>query len=344
MTMTFAIALMSGSLASCSAPASSHQASPVVWMETSRPFCIGRFALKLPGSMQSRGQKYTYNGDELVTSPGTSLSRFHDVVERRERKLLQDKRIDNSGGARKQTEIPWLEKALQPHPDARLFAFRGSNNEGFRLGYETEGYVWNAGTMFLLKSNAAEGMVDAVFADDADKMQRIKARDNGVVPTEAGYCFDGGLITGGTKFHELATAYFERPSTPGCAIFGIEMRPNLPSDDKLLDRVPKLMQMMGNLASNTRTLRRGDRPLAGLDGQEMLTKISADGVTAYYFIWEAKGEPKSVTHPNTHIELRLGGELNTKTEQRDSSTLSEQEALGLWDDILNSFHLRPGAV
>jgi hypothetical protein len=27
-----------------------------------------------------------------------------------------------------------------------------------------------------------------------------------------------------------------------------------------------------------------------------------------------------------------------------SSALSEEEALGLWDQILNSFHLRPGAV
>ena len=316
----------------------------MVWMETHRTFCIGRFTLALPASMQSRREKYTYNGDELVTSPGTSLARFNVVVDQRESELLKNKRNDNSGATLKRTDIPWLEKAFRPQPDARLFALRGSNSEGFRLGYDTEGYVWNDGTMFLLKSNASETGVDAVFADDADKMQRIKARDNGVVPTEAGYCFDGGLITGGTKFYELASAYFERPATPGSAIFGIEMRPNLPSDNKLLDRVPRLMQMMGNLVSNTRTLRQGDRPLAGLNGQEMLTKISADGVTAYYFVWEAKGEPKSVTHPNTHIELRLGGELNTKTEQRVSSALSEEEALGLWDDILNSFHLRPGAV
>lgn len=316
----------------------------MVWMETPRPFCIGRFTLALPASMQSRHQKYTYNGDELLTSPGTSLVRFNAIVDQRENELLKNNRDDLHGATLKQTDIPWLEKSLRPQSNTRLFAFRGGNSEGFKLGYETEGYVWTAETMFLLKSNASENKVDAVFADDADKMKRIKARDNGVIPIEAGYCFDGGLITGGTKFYELASAYFERPATPGSAIFGIEMRPNLPSDDKLLDRVPRLMQMMGNLASNTRTLQRGDRPLAGLDGQEMLTEISADGVTAYYFIWEAKGEPKSVIHPNTHIELRLGGELNIKTEQRMSSALSEEEALGLWDQILNSFHLRPGAV
>ncbi len=152
------------------------------------------------------------------------------------------------------------------------------------------------------------------------------------------------LITGGTEFFELAKAYFERPSTPGGAIFGVEMRPNLPSDDTLFERVPKLAQMMGNLISHTRTLRRRERPLAGLDGQEMLTQISANGVTAYYFIWEAKGAPDSVIHPNTHIELRIGGEHNKQTNRRESSALSEEDALVLWDIMLNSFHLRPGAL
>jgi hypothetical protein len=105
------------------------------------------------------------------------------------------------------------------------------------------------------------------------------------------------------------------------------------------------MQAMANLVSHTSTLRRGDQPLAGLDGQEMLTKISADGVTAYYFIWESKGVPDSVIHPNTHIELRIGGETrDKKTDKRGSSVLSEEEALALWDALLSNFHLRPSAA
>ncbi len=77
---------------------------------------------------------------------------------------------------------------------------------------------------------------------------------------------------------------------------------------------------------------------------ELRTTFIADGVTAYYFIWEFKGEPGSVTHPNTHIELRIGGERNKQTNDRENSVLSEEEALMLWDTILNSFHMRPGAL
>jgi hypothetical protein len=198
--------------------------------------------------------------------------------------------------------------------------------------------------MFLLKSRVDNGKVPIAISNETNMYQRIEARDSLTVPTEAGFCFDGGLINGEQKFYEFATAYYEHPTIPGGAIFGIEMRPNVPSDDKPLDRVPKLMQMMGNLASHARTLRRGDRPLAGLDGQEMLTKIDADGVTAYYFIWEARGEPESVIHPNTHIELRLGGEPNKRTNNRESTSLSEEDALTLWDSILNSFQLRPGLI
>lgn len=314
------------------------------WMNNPQTICIGRFVLQMPADLQSKWQKYSYNADEIETTTGISLARFNDVVEGRERNLTNKKRMDSTGRTLLQTNVPWLETAVSPHRNSRLFVFREIDARDISGGYVTEGYVWRDSTMFVLKSGADSGKISVAIADEADKIGRIEARDNRIVPAEAGFCFDGGMVAGGTKFYELATAYFERPSTPGGAIFGIEMRPNVPSDDKLLDRVPRLMQMMGNLASHTRTLRRGDRMLAGLDGQEMLTKITADGVTAYYFIWEAKGEPESVVHPNTHIELRVGGELNEKTNRRETSVLSEEDVLVLWDELLNSFRLRPGAV
>ncbi|MEJ0003861.1 MAG: T6SS immunity protein Tli4 family protein, partial [Pararobbsia sp.] len=344
--ITLTVLLTFGPSINRSAAAPPHQEISVNWMESPQTFCIGRFVLQMPANFQSKWQKYTYNGSEIEITPNVSRLRFDDIVREREHELTDKMRTDNSGRTLLQTDISWLEKVVSPQSTSRLFIFRDSNNRDIKLGlgYVTEGYVWDDGAMFLFKSDAAETRVDAAVAADSDIMGRIKARDNHTVPTEPGYCFNGGLITGGTEFFELAKAYFERPSTPGGAIFGVEMRPNLPSDDTLFERVPKLAQMMGNLISHTRTLRRRERPLAGLDGQEMLTQISANGVTAYYFIWEAKGAPDSVIHPNTHIELRIGGEHNKQTNRRESSALSEEDALVLWDIMLNSFHLRPGAL
>jgi hypothetical protein len=336
--------LTTGFLAACSATTPEYREGSMNWMKTPRTLCIGRAVLQLPLEMQSKWQKYSYNGDAIETTHNISLARFNDLVTQREQELLNNKRKENTGTALIQTTTPWLETSRSPQPQSRLFVFRKTNNQRIRVSYETEGYLWESRTMFLLRSGADDDKVAVAIADDLDKMSRIKARDNDTVPTDAGYCFDGGIVTGGNKFYELATAYFARPTTPGGATFGIEMRPTVASDDTLFERLPKLMQSMGDLANHVQTLRRGDRNLAGLDGQEMLTKVNADGITAYIFIWETKGKPDAVLYPNTHIEFQIGGDRNKQTDKRESSILSEDEALSLWDSILNSFRFRPGAV
>jgi len=341
---TVALLFAGALLTFCGATKSQAQENAMKWMETPASFCIGRFQLLMPNTLKSKWEKYIYNADNIETLPGLSINRFKEIVAKRERELLANKREDITRGILRKTSIPWLEKAISPDSDSRLLIFQEASSQDIAGGFVTEGYVWRDGTVFVLKSSADEDKVAVAIADDSDKIGRIKARNNRAVPTEPGFCFDGGIMTGGTKFYETATAYYERPSTPGGVIFGIEMRPNVPSDDKLLDRVPKLMQMMGDLTSHTQTLRQSERPLAGLDGQEMLTKISVGGITAYYFIWEAKGEPASVLHPNTHIELRIGGEENMQTYKRESAVLNEEDALTLWDQILQSFRLRPNAV
>jgi hypothetical protein len=314
------------------------------WVKNPQTLCLGRFVVQMPADLEPLSKKYKYNGSEIETTPGVSRRKFDYLIQTREQELTDQKRDDSTLGKFTPTTIPWLEKAVSPQPDSRLLVYQDFENRKRNTGYDTEGYVWRDKTMFFLKSSATADKVPLAMAYISDVMGRIKARDNATVPTEAGYCFDGGLMTGGTKFFEFAKAYFKRPDTPGDLVFGIEMRPNLESDDKLLDRVPRLMQMMGNLVNHTRTLRRGDRSLAGLDGQEMLTKINADGVTAYYFIWEFMGKEGSVIHPNTHIELRIGGQRVNGLGDRQSAVLSEEDALVLWDELLNSLRLRPGAV
>jgi len=193
-------------------------------------------------------------------------------------------------------------------------------------------------------------MLSAIAGNSAF-FEKIKLRDNSDIPSEAGYCFDGGFIESDKgKAKEWATAYFTRPDTPGSAIFGVEMRPRLRSDDKLLDRVPTIIRMLANLATHTRTLRSGDRTVAEMPGEELLIRIKANGVTAYNFIWEYQGRnddnggPISLTHPNTRIELRVGGGKTGENATSETSVLTEQEALVLWDALLTGFTFRPGAV
>jgi hypothetical protein len=336
--------LIGGCSLTFNASANDRQEIVMNWMKTPQTFCIGRAATDLPPEMKATWQKYTYNGDEIFTTPHISLARFTDMLVEREKQLRDGRRMENTGTAMLETDIPWLETVRSSQPRSRLFVFRETSNRRLRVPYKTESYLWDSETLFLLRSSADSDKIEVAVADELDKINRIKARDNSLLSAEPGYCFDGGIVTGGSRFYEFSSVQFVRSSTPGGATLEIEMRPGSSSDDELFDRSPKVVEVLGDLASHTQTLRQGKRNLGELFGQEVLTKISANGITAFFFVWEAKGIPDSVLHPNTHIEMQIGGEINKQTSKREESILTEEEALALWDSVLDKFRIRPGAA
>lgn len=333
---------------------SASQENLMTSMDNPRALCIGRFVIAMPHAWQTRPKtaEYLYAGNALETRHDVTLGIFENIVKERENDLKTKMRVDSSSprGPNVVTRIPWLETSMAITAHARLLVYNENSknilNEQF---YQSEGYVWSNNTMFIVTPLAPDDQAAEAVLNARDVFPRIEGRANTEIPKQAGFCFDGGIVTGQQKFNESATAYFERPSTPGGLIFGIEMRPGVPSDDKLLDRVSGLKQALGSLISHTHTLRSRERPLAGMDGQELLLKINLNGTDAYDFMWEFKGvlspdgEPMRVITPHARLELSIGEQKDTNAEYV-GSTLSEEEAIELWDAILNSFRLRPGAI
>jgi hypothetical protein len=340
--------------ATSAAASSASRENLVTSMNNPQALCIGRFVIAMPHDWQPRPKtaEYLYAGNTLETRHDVPLPTFNHLVDKREKTLQSNKRVDSSNPKRPEiiTSIPWLETSMAITPHARLLVFnedfKNILNEQF---YQSEGYVWSNNSMFTVTPLAPDDQAADAVPNARDVFPRIQGRPNTEIPTQTGFCFDGGIVTGQQKFSESATAYFERPSTPGGLIFGIEMQPSVPSDDKLLDRMSGLKQALGNLISHTSTIRRGDRRAAGMDGQELLLKVKANGITVYDFIWEYKGDlapsgqPMHVTKPNSRVELRIGDQKDANAEYV-GSTLGEEEVTELWDAILNSFRLIPGAI
>jgi hypothetical protein len=321
-----------------------------MWMDETTAFGIGRFILTRPNDFIVKSQRYKYNGNEIKTLTSKELFEYDHVVSKREKYLRENKRTDPSEKFRI-TELPWLEDARSPKKDTRLLIFREFEGQEMSSIYDIEGYAYLGDTMFSWTFSANPETLPLAIAGITKFTQSIKPRVNSDIPSESGFCFDGGIVeTKKGKAVEWSKAYFERPDTPGAAIFGVEMRPRLESDDKLLDRVPTLIRILANLATHTRTLRSGNREVAGMPGEELLIRVKANEVTAYHFIWEYQGRdddnngPISLTYPNTRFELRVGGGKTGENATSETSVLTEQEALALWDALLAGFTFRPGAV
>lgn len=86
-------------------------------------------------------------------------------------------------------------------------------------------------------------------------------------------------------------------------------------------------------------LRKGDRQVGPYPGQEHLASApGSNGMRGHAFVWETQGDGTLDT-PAIKIELTTGYRDGKGNQQKTS--LTDKEAMKLWDDVLDSFRLRP---
>lgn len=88
-------------------------------------------------------------------------------------------------------------------------------------------------------------------------------------------------------------------------------------------------------------LRNRERPVGPIWGEEILTAGTEQGKRVYAFKWESPGKANSLADPPINISL---GVMESAYETNKESFASDQEAIELWDAIVDSIRLRQGAA
>ncbi|WP_082874950.1 T6SS immunity protein Tli4 family protein [Burkholderia sp. MSMB1589WGS] len=310
-----------------------------------RPWCIGRFVFERPTASEITNQRYAYWGEKLETQHNVSSATYQAKVDGLERELKTKKRTD-PGSRDNKTYNPWLEKVLSPKTDSRVFAYKKFYTEGVALPFQTEGYIYENKTLFHMTGSFGSGGLDKFEPVYTDLYRRIKARDNWSVPTESGFCFDGGIATGSSTYpEEVSQSFALMPGRP--ALLVIQMRDTVDVDQKepLTKTLPALRAQMDRVSSGSyRILRQGKRTVAGMDAEEVLFALKEGEITSYRFYLLAPGDPSTLAKPHTAIQLLLGASSPDLKPEEATSPVDEAGALQTWDTLLNSLRLRPGAV
>lgn len=98
--------------------------------------------------------------------------------------------------------------------------------------------------------------------------------------------------------------------------------------------------LAGTVAGFSR-LRNRERPVGPIQADEILIAGTQNGKRGYGFKWEAPGKVNSLAEPNLNATLEVGESAYTTNRE---SFASDEEALELWDAVIDSIRLRPGAV
>jgi hypothetical protein len=322
-----------------------------------RSWCIGRYVMNRPALSTLSAEGYEYWGDKIHVTSGVTPGTFQHKVDARENELRTKKRTTSisykemlARGLKSmivETDIPWLEKAVSPTPDSRLLIYKDDGDSPVSL-LDEEGYVLAGTTMLTMKSVLRPGDIQQSIERTSDVYRNVTYRESWSVPESRGFCINGALIGGPSRNSELAKQTIVLQ--PGRAsAFVIDMRDAVDEDKQvsLLKTLPDLRQELRaqGYGQNVHILREGKRHIAGMDAEEVLFSIKEGGVQLFRFYLLAPGNPETVAQPHTDIQLILGATNDsTLTPEQASSPVDETGAIQIWDTLLDSMRLRPGAL
>lgn len=309
-----------------------------------RPWCIGRFVFDRPMASEISNQRYQYRGDKLYTTQSVSIDFYRNKVNSLQDDLRKKKRTD-PGGPGATVNHAWLETEFSPTDKSRVFVYQKIATEGVAFPFETEGYIYDTNVLFHTVGRIGSSAIGRVESIYDDTYKRIKVRDNWSVPNESGFCFDSGIVTGSSNStEEVSQSFALMPGRP--ALLVIQMRDAMDGDkkDTLKETLPELRAQLDKMAGKYKILREDRRIVAGMDAEEVLFSVQAGDVAAYRFYLLAAGDPSTLAKPHTSIQLLLGAARADMRPEDATSPVDEAEALAIWDSLLKSLRVRPGAV
>ncbi len=230
-----------------------------------------------------------------------------------------------------------------PVPSARYFWFYGDEVEERKDIRQIEGAIAVASSLYLYEGLAGgrDGLEpEELFRRMTDLMRGMREWNGVEVPRQPGVCIRGAFIHEPTqRFQEIMSSGFYFPSLPDVR-FSVMSNKNASVEGDngkgLLQRVDEARREQ--LFYPYTFLRRGKRTLHGLwDGEEVLAR-RADG--SLLFDWEMVGEPRNVARP-PWFEVGLRTRVaDDKVGAARASSLGDDEALRLWDRLLEGLKFR----
>jgi hypothetical protein len=299
--------------------------------------CVGRFLLDVPehaivsfGGTRIAGWSVTAYYDE-------SDEEFHTGLEKKEQEIRGQK-----------NEKGWdsLESVTKIETEGirgKVLVFNREWGYLIQFGKRVDGT--SANIRGLARSHGVSFEFKADYLDNehvpelAQIIKQLHPYSEGEIPTEPGFCFERNLIadplTAGQN--ESTVAFISLAEHPDLSI-ALRTIAGIKPDRTLLQR---------DAANDTvhehswafHSFRRGERTVHGMRGEELMYRVrERSGVTGHDFEWEAFGKVDSVFTPSLALEMSTG---HDRPGQPVQASLSDAEAIALWDKMLASLRVRP---
>lgn len=255
----------------------------------------------------------------------------------------------------------YTDTAIEGIAESRLLVTLGDPRPLTDADRLIEAYRWDNGYQIKMKIEASNAKDSVYFKDKAyvrddpnmtdvrEKSQlvvqlldRARGRADNEIPNEPGVCFDGGWLIGPSWKKENASAQFVLAHHDDVSI-QMDTDSDIRTADALLERGGEIQD--GLSQANGHTLRKGRVDLSGLHAEEWLMagKTLLD-VQGFLLDLEANSKIGSPQTPLISLTMRVGYPNSVlQTDHLNKVSLTEGEAIGLWDAVSRTLRPRPNA-
>ncbi len=298
-------------------------------MSEAKTYCFGRYLADIPVDAQVNGyaSRYKYG---YIESSSLSRGEYDSYVKQRE-EAIRSGRQENGY---------FLRKGGRISESIWLFELERQLLTVLSVGFEA--HRWDGGRAFeMTQVGTMPDKYDEVLSTmKTSVLPNLHARDADDIPEQPGFCLKDGFIDddGATPQYEESGMSFKFPQWPGVLITVSASTTTKAGEKTLLQRVGSAWLPTNFIL--VKTLRRGKRTVSGRDGEEILWSFPTNhGFRSHQFQWEAQGTLRQPLNADLTVEFESG--LQSKGGKWERPNLTDEEAIAIFDAVVNSIRLRP---
>lgn len=298
-----------------------------------KPVCFGRFVIDVPEDAQ-----VVWGGTAFGASIATLVNEAPNVL-----KIIAEKEreILNSGNSN-----PEITESRQGDTRNTYLLAYWEDKHAKRVGLEE---IWtyvvsNANVFIYMSSIGDNEQRSDVLSRSAHVAQRLRARAPDEIPTNPGVCIDHGFIADNSgKYQEIFQIGFRFPSMPDLS-FSMSSNKDAQRDEGLLARAREVEKRAHGTEyeaglRHLKKLRVGKREVGRWQGEELLYVYDDKKEGRHHeFTIESQGVRYDKNLPFWNAQLHTGVVGNRAGEK--ASGLTDDEAIVVWNTLLNSLRLR----
>lgn len=291
---------------------------------------IGRHLVDVPGDAKLIEQ-WRYSQDTLEPLPIKSNAHFKQIVGQREAELRNTQQ--------KKHGTMFVERVAHAQESVTLISWSSPTWDGM---YWFDSYFHSGTKAIRYSGDLSKDRKQAVLADFETMSREWREIKPGEIPEGIGF-MAGDMILADTRLNRESWSLVIRLAGKPDVSLEISSFVVGKVDPKqtLRNRAGGIVAGMLGLGLGLVRLRNRERPIGPIWAEEILVAGTQNGKRSYGFKWEAPGKADSLAEPQLNIELEVGESAYTTNAQ---SFANDEEALELWDAIVDSIRLRPGAA